>query len=104
MNLIPTEHYLIFALGLFTAGIAGLLTRRNVIGVLIAIELMLNAAVINLVVFSHTAETAPETGQLFAFFVIAMAAASAAVGLAIVLALYRNRNTVQTDEMNLLKW
>jgi len=104
MNLIPTEHYLLFALVLFAAGVTGILTRRNVIGVLISIELMLNAAAINLVVFSHTVKTAPETGQLFAFFVIALAAAGAAVGLAIVLALYRNRHTVQTDEMNLLKW
>lgn len=104
MNLIPTEHYLIFGLVLFSAGIAGILTRRNVIGILISIELLLNAANINLIVFSHTAETSPETGQLFAFFVIAMAAAAAAVGLAIVLALYKNRGTVQTDEINLLKW
>jgi NADH-quinone oxidoreductase subunit K len=78
--------------------------RRNIIGILISIELMLNAANINLIAFSKYTSLSPETGQIFALFVIAIAATAAAVGLAIVLALYRVRKTVQADEVNLLKW
>ncbi len=102
--MIPLQHYLIFASILFALGLYGALIRRNVIGILIAIELILNAVNINLVAFSRTTSLAPETGQMFALFVIAIAAASAAVGLAIVLALFRVRKTVYTDEIDLLKW
>lgn len=101
---LPMEHYLVFSLILLCLGIFGVLSRRNAIGVLISIELILNAVNINLVVFSRTVSLAPETGQIFAFFVIALAAAGAAVGLAIVMALYRSRKTVQMDEFNLMKW
>lgn len=102
--ILPLEHILIFAAVLFSIGIYGALVRRNIIGILISIELILNAVNINLVAFSRTTSLAPETGQIFAFFVIALAAAGAAVGLAIVLALYRIRKTIYTDEINLLKW
>ncbi len=102
--MIPLEHFLIFAAILFTIGLYGVLVRRHVIAVLISIELMLNAVNINLVAFSRTTSLSPETGQIFAIFVIAMAAAAVAVGLAIVIALYRSRRTVYTDEVDLLKW
>jgi NADH-quinone oxidoreductase subunit K len=104
MVIIPLSHILIFSLLLFVIGIYGALVRRNIIGILISIELMLNAANINLIAFSKYTSLAPETGQVFALFVMAIAAAAAAVGLAIVLALYRIRKTVYTDEVNLLKW
>lgn len=102
--LIPLEHILIFSLLLFAIGLYGALVRRNIIGILISIELMLNAANINLIAFAKSTSLAPETGQIFALFVIAIAATAAAVGLAIVLALYRIRRTVYTDEVHLLKW
>ncbi len=100
----PLSHILIFSLVLFAIGIYGALVRRNIIGILISIELMLNAANINLIAFSKHTSLSPETGQIFALFVIAIAATAAAVGLAIVLALYRVRKTVLSDEVNLLKW
>ena len=102
--MIPVQHVLIFSLLLFSIGLYGVLTRRNIIGILISIELMLNAANINLIAFSKTTSLSPETGQVFAVFVIAIAATAAAVGLAIVLALYRTKKTIFADEVNLLKW
>ena len=104
MTGLPLSHILIFSLLLFAIGVYGALVRRNIIGILISIELMLNAANINLIAFSKYTSLAPETGQIFAIFVIAIAATAAAVGLAIVLALYRIRKTVHIDEVNLLKW
>lgn len=101
---IPIEHILIFSTVLFSIGVYGMLTRRNVIGILIAIELILNAVNINLIAFARLHPLHPETGQVFVVFVITLAAIAAAVGLAIVLALYRVRRTVYTDEVNLLKW
>lgn len=102
--MIPLSHMLVFSLVLFLIGLYGVLVRRNIIGILLSIELMLNAVNINLIAFSKNTSLAPETGQIFAMFVIAVAAAAAAVGLAIVLALYRLRKTVYTDEVHLLKW
>ena len=102
--IIPLPHLLFFAAILFVTGIYGALTRRNIIGILISIELILNAVNINLVAFSRTTSLSPETGQIFAIFVIAIAAAAAAVGLAIVLALFRVRKTILSDEIHLLKW
>ncbi len=104
MIILPLPHILIFSLLLFAIGVYGALVRRNIIGILISIELMLNAANINLIAFSKYTSLSPETGQIFALFVIAIAATAAAVGLAIVLALYRVRKTVLADEVNLLKW
>ncbi|OGW78373.1 MAG: NADH-quinone oxidoreductase subunit K [Omnitrophica bacterium GWA2_52_8] len=102
--IIPLEHYLIFGAVLFTIGIYGILVRRNIIGILISIEMILNAVNVNLVAFSRSTSASPETGQIFAIFVIALAAAAAVVGLALVLALFRVRKTVLTDEITLLKW
>jgi len=102
--LIPLNHLLVFTTLLFCIGLYGALSRRNVIGILLSIELILNAVNINFVAFSKTTALAPEAGQVFALFVMAIAACEACVGLAIVLALYRNRKTVFTDQINLLKW
>ena len=102
--IIPLHHLLFFSAILFVTGIYGALTRRNIIGILISIELILNAVNVNLVAFSRMTSLSPETGQIFAIFVIAIAAAAAAVGLAIVLALFRVRKTILSDEIHLLKW
>ena len=102
--IIPLQHFLIFSSALFVIGLAGALTRRNVVGILMSIELMLNAVNVNLVAFSRTTSLQPETGQVFAVFIIALAAAAVAVGLAIVIALYRVKKTVFADQINLLKW
>ena len=102
--IIPLQHLLMFSAILFAIGCYGAIVRRNIIGILISIELILNAANINFVAFSRTTSLSPETGQIFAIFVTALAAAGAAVGLAIVLALYRIRKTVLADEINLMKW
>ena len=104
MSPIPLTHYVVFSGLLFSIGLYGALVRRNVVSILMSIELVLNAANINLVAFSRYVSPKPETGQVFAIFVIALAASAAAVGLAIVLALYRNLKTVYTNEINLLKW
>ncbi len=102
--IIPLQHFLVFAAALFVIGVFGALVRRNIIGILISIELILNAVNVNLVAFSKATSAAPETGQIFALFIIAIAAASAAVGLAIIVALFRTNKTVFTDETTMLKW
>jgi NADH-quinone oxidoreductase subunit K len=100
--MIPTNHYLILSLILFSIGVIGVLTRRNVIIILMSIELILNAVNINLVAFAR--HTGNIDGQVFAIFIITAAAAEAAVGLGIIIAFFRNRDTVLADEMDLLKW
>jgi NADH:ubiquinone oxidoreductase subunit K len=100
--MIGLPHYLVLAAALFSLGILGLLTRRNAVNVLMSIELILNAANVNLVAFSRYA-TGNIDGQLFAVFVIVVAAAEVAVGLAIVLTLYRLRRTPNLDEADILK-
>jgi NADH-quinone oxidoreductase subunit K len=100
--MITTTHYMVLSAALFTLGVVGVMTRRNVIIVLMSIELMLNAVNINLVAFSH--QLGNVVGQVFAVFVVVVAAAEAAVGLGIILAFYRNKETVNIDEMNLLRW
>jgi len=100
--MITTTHYMVLSAALFTLGVVGVMTRRNVIIVLMSIELMLNAVNINLVAFSNQLQNV--IGQVFAVFVIVIAAAEAAVGLGIILAFYRNKETVNIDEMNLLRW
>ncbi len=100
--MITPTHYLMLSMALFTIGLAGVMTRRNIIIVFMSIELMLNAVNINLVAYS--AQVQNLVGQVFAVFVIAVAAAEAAVGLGILLAFYRNKETVNIDEMNLMKW
>ena len=101
---IPLTHLLVFTSFLFLIGLYGTLTRRNAVGILIAIEVMLNSVNINFVAFSSTIKTSPELGQIFVIFTIVLAAATAAVGLAIVLAIYRNQKTIYSDEIDLLKW
>ncbi|MFZ0819048.1 MAG: NADH-quinone oxidoreductase subunit NuoK [Candidatus Acidiferrales bacterium] len=100
--MLSISHYLVLSLALFTIGVVGVVTRRNVIIILMSIELILNAVNINLVAFSRLfGDTA---GQVFAIFIITDAAAEAAVGLGIMIAFFRNRETVLADEMDLLKW
>jgi NADH-quinone oxidoreductase subunit K len=99
---ITMTHYLLLSLALFTIGVVGVVTRRNVIIILMSIELILNAVNINLVAFSHMAHSVD--GQVFAIFIITDAAAEAAVGLGIIIAYFRNRETVLADEMDILKW
>lgn len=101
MNL---EYFLLLAAALFCIGVYGLVTSRNVIRVLMSIELMLNAVNLNLMAFSNYLDPANVAGQVFSVFVITIAAAEAAVGLAIVLSIYRNRDTVDMEQFNLLKW
>jgi NADH:ubiquinone oxidoreductase subunit K len=93
---------LLFGAVLFSAGIYGVLARRNAVLILMSIELMLNAVNINLVAFS--AALRQLTGQVFALFVITVAAAEVGIGLAVVILIYRNRETINVDEINLLKW
>ena len=99
---ITTAHYVFLSAALFTIGTVGVLTRRNVVIILMSIELILNAVNINLVAFSYQLQSI--NGQAFAVFVIVDAAAEAAVGLGIIIALFRNKETVNADEMDLMKW
>jgi len=100
---IPIEYYLILSAFMFTAGIAGVLTRRNAIVVFMCVELMLNSVNVLLLAFNR-AYPANHDGQVFAFFVIAVAAAEAAVGLAILIAYFRIKKTLDTDDATLLKY
>ena len=100
--MIPTSHYLFLSLALFTIGVIGVVTRRNVIVILMSIELILNSVNINLVAFSRLVGSAE--GHAFAIFIITDAAAEAAVGLGIIIAYFRNRETLLGDEMDLMKW
>jgi NADH-quinone oxidoreductase subunit K len=100
--MIPIGHYLFLSLALFIIGVIGVLTRRNVIIILMSIELILNAVNINLVAFARL--FGDVAGQVFAIFIITDAAAEAAVGLGIIIAFFRNRETILSDEMDLLKW
>ena len=100
--MLPVSYYLFLGLALFLIGVIGVLTRRNVIVILMSIELILNAVNINLVAFSRM--FGDVAGQTFAIFIITDAAAEAAVGLGIIIAFFRNRETVLADEMDLLKW
>ena len=100
--MIPMTHFLILGAVLFLIGAVGVLMRRNAIIILLSIELMLNAVNVTFVGFSR--HLADMTGQVFAIFVITVAACEAAVGLAILIALNRDRTMVNVDEVNLLKW
>jgi NADH-quinone oxidoreductase subunit K len=99
--MITLSHYLVLAAILFTIGVTGVLMRRNVIIILLSIELMLTAVNINFIAFSHYMEN--PVGQVFVFFVMTVAAAEATLGLAIVVALFRNLETVNVDEINQMK-
>jgi NADH-quinone oxidoreductase subunit K len=95
---------LVFAAFLFSAGVYGVLARRNAVMVLMSIELMLNAVNINLIAFNAYLQDKVLAGQVFALFVVAVAAAEVGIGLAIVLLIFRNRETVNVDEVDLLRW
>ena len=95
-------HYSLLSVALFMIGVIGVLMRRNIIIILMSIELILNAVNINLVALSSQLQDL--AGQVFVVFVIAVAAAEAAVGLGIILAFYRNKETVNIDEMNIMHW
>jgi NADH:ubiquinone oxidoreductase subunit K len=97
-------QYLALAAILFAIGIFGVLTRRNAVGILMSLELMFNAANINFVTFNKYINPDNLTGQIFAAFVIVIAAAEAVVGLAIVLLLYRNWKGINVDRINIMKW
>ncbi len=99
---IPIDYYLILSGFMFIVGVAGVLTRRNAIIVFMSVELMLNSANLTLVTFSSYLGNS--VGQLFVFFVMTVAAAEAAVGLAIIIAMFRNKLTLNIDEINILKW
>ena len=102
--MIPLGYFVALSAVMFCIGIFGALTRRNVIGVLMSIELILNAANINLVAFNTYLGTPDGLGQIFAMFVVAIAAAASVVGLVLVIAIYRNGKSVFTDDYNLMKW
>lgn len=100
--MIPIEWFITLGFILFAIGIAGVLIRRNIIMVLLSIELILNSANITFVAYSYQHQSV--TGQIMVFFILTMAAAEVALGLALVIALYRVRSVMNVDEINLLKW
>jgi NADH-quinone oxidoreductase subunit K len=100
---IPLWWYLVVSAALFCIGLYGAMARRNAIGILMSVELMLNAVNINLVAFWRYVTPSAVTGVMFTVFVIAIAAAEAAVGLALVIAIYRTRDTVNVEEVDLMK-
>ena len=101
--MVSLEAYLMLGALLFVIGLFGALTRRNAVAILMCLELMLNAVNINMVAFSRFITPQLLTGQIFAIFIIGIAAAEAALGLAIVLAIFRNRETINADEIDLMK-
>jgi len=98
------NQFLVLAALLFALGVYGLLVRRNAVMVLLAVELMLNAVNINLIAFEAVLRSSEAVGQVFAIFVITVAAAEVGIGLAIVLMIFRNRASANVDELNLMKW
>ena len=102
--MIPLTWYLIVAAALFSLGAYGVLARRNAVAILMSVELMLNAVNLNLVAFWRFVAPQELAGQAFVLFVFAVAAAEAAVGLALVISIYRSRETVIAEDINLLKW
>ncbi|MGC8595364.1 MAG: NADH-quinone oxidoreductase subunit NuoK [Candidatus Kryptoniota bacterium] len=102
MKMIPLSYYILLSMVLFIIGVVGVLTLRNAIVIFMSIELMLNS--VNLALIAFSAYSGDPAGQMLVFFVIAVAAAESAVGLAIIIALFRNRLTVNVDEVNILKW
>lgn len=101
---IPLSWFLILSAALFSIGLFGVLARKNAIAILLGIELMLNAVNINLVAFWRYGTIAEMSGQVFAIIVFAVAAAEVAVGLALIISVYRRRNTVVADDLDLMKW
>ncbi len=102
--MVPLSWWLILSAVLFSLGLFGVLSRKNAVAILLGVELMLNAVNINLVSFWRYGDVTNMAGQVFAIIVFAVAAAEVAVGLALVISVYRQRNTVIADEIDLLKW
>lgn len=102
--MIPLSNYLVFAAALFCIGLYGVLARKNAVAILMGVELMLNAVLINVIAFWRYRSPEEITGQAFAVMVFAIAAAEVAVGLALFISVYRRRNTIAADEIDLLKW
>jgi NADH:ubiquinone oxidoreductase subunit K len=103
MNGPTLEHYLIFSALLFSLGVYGILTRRNLVAMLMSVELVLNAAALNFVAFHHFAHSGDSAGAIFPVFIITVAAAEAAIALAIIIALFRHKNELDAQSANLLK-
>jgi NADH-quinone oxidoreductase subunit K len=104
MKMVPLMWYLVVAAILFSIGVFGVLARRNAVAILMGVELMLNAVNINLVAFWRYLQPDKMVGQAFAAFVFVVAAAETAVGLALIISVYRNRSTVDVENVDLLKW
>jgi NADH-quinone oxidoreductase subunit K len=100
--MIPVSWYLVLAAMLFVVGVFGFFLKRNIVALLLSVEVMLNA--VNLTFVAFSASRGLVSGQVFVFFTMVVAAAEAAVGLALVIALFRNRNSLDVDEVSLLKW
>lgn len=98
------HQFLILAAALFAMGVYGLLVRRNIVLILLSVELMLNAVNINLIAFESMLTTSEAIGQVFAIFVITVSAAEVGIGLAIVLMIFRNRRSANVDDLNLMRW
>jgi NADH:ubiquinone oxidoreductase subunit K len=101
---VPLEHFLALSAIIFSLGIYGVLTRRNAVLILMSVELMLNAASINMVAFAAYTDPEAFTGLIFAIFIITIAAAEAGLALAIILRVFKNRRTANVDEVDELKW
>ena len=102
--MVPISWYLIFSAALFSIGLFGVLSRRNAVAILLGIELMLNSVNVNLAAFWRYGDVRQMAGQVFAIIVFAVAAAEVAVGLALVISIYRKRNTVIADDIDMLKF
>lgn len=102
--MVPLSGYLFISAVLFSLGLYGALARKNAIAILLGVELMLNAVNINLVSFWRYGDTAQMAGQVFAIIVFAVAAAEVAVGMALIINIYRRRNNLNADEIDLMKW
>ncbi len=102
--MVPLSWYLVVAAALFCIGIYGVLARRNAVGILMGVELMLNAVNINLVAFWRYLAPDSTTGQVFALFVLVVAAAEAVVGLALIISVYRDRRSIDAEKIDLLRW
>lgn len=98
------SQFLVLAAALFALGVYGLLIRRNIVLILLSVELMLNAVNINLIAFESMLDTPQAIGQVFSIFVITVAAAEVGIGLAIVLMIFRNRQSANVDDLNLMRW
>src|SRR3972149_4956863 len=101
---IGLEHFLVLSAALFCLGLWGALVKRNVIAILMCVEIMFNAVNIAMVAFSRYVTPTLLTGQVFAIFIIVVAAAETAVGLAIIISIYRRHDTIESDKIDLLKW